>query len=63
MEALDAGKHVIVVINDSLMDNHQTELADQLANEKYLVHTTPKYVCARAHTCHMNTCPFLHCCG
>ena len=44
MEALDAGKHVIVVINDSLMDNHQTELAEQLAKDRHLVHTTPKYV-------------------
>lgn len=53
MEALDAGKHVIVVINNSLMDNHQTELAEQLANDKHLVHTTPK--CVRA----CNLCEYL----
>lgn len=42
LEALDAGKHVIVAINESLMGNHQTELAEQLAKDKHLVHTTPK---------------------
>ena len=28
---LSAGKHMVWVINETLMDNHQTELADKLA--------------------------------
>ena len=40
MDVLSRGKNLLVVINDLLMDNHQTELAEQLASDQYLFHTT-----------------------
>ncbi|KAL6762614.1 glycosyl transferase [Haematococcus lacustris] len=40
-EALSLGKHLIVVPNAALMDNHQVELAEQLAAMKHLACTTP----------------------
>ena len=36
MDSLMAGKRLLVVINDELMGNHQTELAEKLAKEKHL---------------------------
>src|SRR3990167_263782 len=39
LEALRAGKKLIVVINRSLMHDHQTELADELAKKGYLICT------------------------
>lgn len=42
MEALNAKKLLIVVINETLMDNHQIELAEQLYNDKYLLYCTPE---------------------
>lgn len=32
---------LVVVVNDQLMDNHQTELADQLASDGYIVACKP----------------------
>ena len=32
-------KKLIVVINRTLMHDHQTELAEQLAKDKYLIYT------------------------
>lgn len=40
LEVLRQNKRLLIVVNDELMDNHQSELADQLANENYVVQTT-----------------------
>lgn len=40
LEALQAGKPLIVVVNEQLMDNHQFELASQLAEEGHLYYAT-----------------------
>ncbi|XP_017874032.1 PREDICTED: UDP-N-acetylglucosamine transferase subunit ALG13 homolog [Drosophila arizonae] len=36
MDILNNGKAGLIVVNDELMDNHQLELARQLASEQYL---------------------------
>lgn len=40
-EILSANKPLIVVVNDELMDNHQTELAHQLSVDGYLLYCFP----------------------
>ncbi|XP_054887119.1 UDP-N-acetylglucosamine transferase subunit ALG13 homolog [Poeciliopsis prolifica] len=40
LEALGAGKPLLVVVNDKLMDNHQLELARQLAMDHHLLYCT-----------------------
>lgn len=40
LEVLQAGKPLIVVINELLMDNHQLELASQLSEEGHLYYAT-----------------------
>jgi beta-1,4-N-acetylglucosaminyltransferase len=39
LEALDRRKPLVVVVNEALMDNHQSELADELAAREHLVAT------------------------
>jgi beta-1,4-N-acetylglucosaminyltransferase len=41
LEALDMKKYLIVVINDSLQGNHQSELSDALTEKNYLYSTIP----------------------
>lgn len=40
LEALGAGKSLLVVVNDKLMDNHQLELARQLHTDSHLLYCT-----------------------
>jgi len=40
MEVLEAGKPLVVIVNDNLMDNHQIELAERLALDKHLMFGT-----------------------
>lgn len=42
IEVLTAQKPLIVVVNDNLMHNHQTELAEQLAADGHLLSCLPK---------------------
>ncbi|KAJ9580750.1 hypothetical protein L9F63_024076 [Diploptera punctata] len=39
LEALEAGKPLIVVINEDLMDNHQMELASRLHQDGHILYT------------------------
>lgn len=45
IEVLNARKPLVVVVNETLMDNHQIELAEQLYNDGYLLHCTPRTLC------------------
>ena len=40
IESLEAKKRLIVVVNESLMDNHQFELAEKMYDLGYLLYTT-----------------------
>jgi beta-1,4-N-acetylglucosaminyltransferase len=41
LEVLEAGKLLVIVVNDTLMHNHQTELGDRLARDGFVFSTTP----------------------
>ncbi|KAJ8255445.1 hypothetical protein GJAV_G00204950 [Gymnothorax javanicus] len=40
LEALGANRPLLVVVNDSLMDNHQLEMAKQLRTDSHLLYCT-----------------------
>ncbi|XP_053130078.1 putative bifunctional UDP-N-acetylglucosamine transferase and deubiquitinase ALG13 [Hemicordylus capensis] len=42
LEVLEAGKPLLVVVNDKLMDNHQLELARQLCRDGHLFYCTSR---------------------
>ena len=44
LEALEAGKKLIVVVNENLMNNHQFELAEKLFDVGFLLYTTCRYL-------------------
>ena len=41
LQVLGANKPLVVVVNDQLMDNHQAELAERLAQDNHCVHCVP----------------------
>ena len=41
IESLEAGKRLIVIVNEALMDNHQIEMAEKLFDLRYLLFAKP----------------------
>ncbi|XP_001358297.3 UDP-N-acetylglucosamine transferase subunit ALG13 homolog [Drosophila pseudoobscura] len=50
MDILTNGKAGLIVVNDELMDNHQQELATQLASEQYLYYCKPSQLAVQLAT-------------
>ena len=46
LEGMRLRARMVVVVNDALMDNHQTELADELASRGHCLGTTPSRLLA-----------------
>ncbi|XP_055586396.1 UDP-N-acetylglucosamine transferase subunit ALG13 homolog [Uranotaenia lowii] len=44
IEVLGAAKPLVVVVNERLMDNHQSELAEALHQEGHLLYCTPEFL-------------------
>lgn len=42
IETLKAGKPMVVVVNELLMDNHQTELAEQMSEDGHVLYCVPR---------------------
>lgn len=51
MEALTFHKPLIVCVNESLMGNHQEELATELRDRKHLIVATPESICEALVVC------------
>eukprot|EP00965_Chrysotila_dentata_P255377 6212198-Pleurochrysis_carterae.AAC.2 len=61
MEGLRCDASLLVVVNDALMDNHQTELADELDRRGHLVAVTPNSLLeglCRVRDCKASLIPF-----
>uniref|UniRef100_T1J3R8 UDP-N-acetylglucosamine transferase subunit ALG13 n=1 Tax=Strigamia maritima TaxID=126957 RepID=T1J3R8_STRMM len=50
LECLEASKPLIVVVNEQLMNNHQTELARQFHVDGYLVYCNPETLASSIRT-------------
>lgn len=46
LDSLRAKRHLVVVVNESLMGNHQHEIADAMAEKNYLLKSTPETLCS-----------------
>ncbi|MCJ8734095.1 hypothetical protein PDJAM_G00231410 [Pangasius djambal] len=55
LEVLGAGKPLLVVVNDKLMDNHQLELAKQLQADGHLLYCTCSTLAETLHDMDLST--------